>query len=376
MPTKVTADWWARLEAAPDFGGPRRQLQGLLGDELVALLERSDILKAGLASPTFECAGLKGLGCRRQIVEIDDELHAVCENMPVECPDLLLSARDATKLTVDLVEQCRVLNRLFRLKGVPELITDVAGVLKVGYLNNELASRQPVFMAIRSSGRAYGEAIASLAIRQSCVPFAILMPTARFLTDSVERQAQQVNAKVVVLSEIVAIGPAGFATDDDTLLLLFDDRPFAGAASIPVEKTVARAIICDGDAKPCWHDLNENQYQALRSKASRYNVFADEIQRSIIKPITNANVERVPSSHFSTIRAAVTSIGRYDPNISGPDLPSSKQIFQRARAKFDVKLGASAWSIFQSVQHEDGQTVYSFDPRPGVTFAYVFLPGG
>ena len=374
MPTRVTADWWARLEAAPDFGGPRRQLQGLLGDELVDLLEGTGILKAGLASPTFECAGFKGFGCRRQIVEIDDELHAVCENMPVECPDLLLSAKDATKLTVDLVELCRVLNRLFGLKGAPEPITDVAGVLKVGYLDNELASRQPVFMAIRSSGRAYGEAIASLAIRHRGVSFAILMPTSRFLTDHVERQAQQVSAKIVVLSDSVAIASTGFTTTDEALHPLFNGRPVADTASALAGEIVARAIICDGDGKPCWHDLDENQRLALREQASRYNVFADELQRSIIKPITNLNVEQVPSSHFSTIRAAVTSVGRYDPNINGPDLTSSKQIFQRARAQFDVKLGASTWSIFQSVRHEDGHTVYSFAPRSGVKFAYVFLP--
>ena len=369
------ADWWARLEAAPDFGGPRRHLQGLLGDDLVAHLEQAGILKAGRASPTFACAGPKGLGCRRHIVKIDDELHAVCENLPVECPDLLLSARDATKLTVDLVEQCSTLNSLFGLKGAPEPITDVAGVLKVGYLNNDRASRQPVYFAIRSSGRAYGEAIASLAIRQSGGPFAILMPTARFLTDQVERQAQQVSAKVVVLSEIVAIGPAGFITTDEALNPLFDDRPVAGTASSLAGEIVARAIICDGDGKPRWQDLDENERQALREEAPRYDVFADELQRSIIKPCTDAKAEQVPSSYFSVIRAAVTSVGRYDPNVSGPDLTSSKQIFQRARAKFDVKVGASTWSIFQSVQHENGYAVYSFAPRHGVKFAYVFLPG-
>lgn len=372
----MMAHWWARLEAAPDFGGPRRHLQGLLGDDLVAQLERTGILKAGRASPTFPCTGLKGLGCRRQIVEIDDELHAVCENLPVECPDIPLSLRDATRLTVDLVEQCRSLNGLFALKGAPEPISDVPGVLKVGYLVSDRVNRQAVYLAIRSSGRAYSEVIASLAIRHRGVAFAILLPTARFLTDQVERQAQQVSAKIVVLSDIVAFGAAGFTTSDDTLHLLFDDRLVAGTASSPTGKIVARAIICDGDGKPRWHDLDGNQRLALREEASRYDVFADELQRSIIKPNTNAKIEQIPSSYFGVIRAAVTSVGRYDPNVSGPDLTSSKQIFQRARAKFDVKRGASAWSIFQSVQHENGYAVYSFDPRPGVTFAYVFLPSG
>ena len=372
----MMADWWARLEAAPDFGGPRRHLQGLLGDDLVSQLERTGILKAGRASPTFPCTGLKGLGCRRQIVEIDDELHAVCENLPAECPDIPLSLRDATRLTVDLVEQCRSLNGLFGLKGAPEPISDVPGVFKVGYLASDRVSRQPVYLAIRSSGRAYSEAIASLAIRQAGVPFAIFVPTARLLTDQVERQAQQVSAKIVVLSDIVAIGSAGFTTTDQALSPLFDGRPVAGTALSLAGEIVARAIICDGDGKSRWQDLDESARQALREEAPRYNVFADELQLSIIRSNTDEKIEQVPSSYFSAIRAAVTSVGRYDPNISGPDLTSSKQIFQRARAKFDVKLGASAWSIFQSVQHEDGQTVYSFDPRPGVTFAYVFLPGG
>jgi hypothetical protein len=372
----MMANLWARLEAAPDFGGPRRHLQGLLGDDLVALLERTGILKAGRESPTFPCTGLKGLGCRRQIVEIDDELHAVCENLPVECPDLLLSARDATKLTVDLVELCHALNLVFELKGAPEPIPDVVGVVKVGYLDSDRVNRQPVYLATRSSGKAYGEAIASLAIRQGGVPLAILMPTARFLTDQVERRAQQVSAKVVVLCDVVAIGPAGFTTTAKREHLLFDDRTLGGAASSGLAEIVARALICDGDGEPRWHDLNENEYKSLRSEASRYNVFADELRRSIIKPDSNTIVEQVRSSHFSTIRTAVTSVGRYDPNISGPDLTSSKQIFQRARAEFDVKLGASAWSIFQSVRHEEGHVVYSFAPRPGVSFAYVFLPDG
>ncbi len=370
----MMADWWARLEAAPDFGGPRRHLQGLLGDDLVAQLERTGILKAGRASPTFPCTGLKGLGCRRQIVEIDDELYAVCENLPAECPDVPLSLRDATRLTVDLVEQCRSLNGLFGLKGAPEPISDVPGVFKVGYLVNNRVSRQPVYLAIRSSGRAYSEVIASLAIRHRGVSFAILMPTSRFLTDQVERQAQQVSAKIVVLSDSVAVASTGFTTTDEALHPLFDGRPVAGTASALAGEMVARAIICDGDGKPCWHDLDEHQRLTLRERASCYNVFADELQRAIISSNTDERIEQVPSSYFSVIRAAVTSVGRYDPNINGPDLTSSKQIFQRARAKFDVKLGASTWSIFQSVQHEDGHTVYSFAPRPGVKFAYVFLP--
>ena len=372
MAMPMLTDWWTRLEAAPRFGGPRRHLHDLLGNDVAGFLEGAGILRQGGKAPTFPCTERRGDNCPRAVIAIDGEYHAVCGNRPSECLDIVLTEHEAALLSIDMTNLCRGIGAALGIQGNPEVIRDLSGVHRVGFIVAGPGIRHPVFLVIRPSAQSYAEALGALSARQGGAPFVMLVPTDRFLTDGIERQEKDLGVAILVLTDVVEPHDGGFAatTDPKWLFASLGQRPASGLSAAGT--IVARALICDGRSLHVWRDLDEKQYQALVTEADGYDVFADQRQRNVRKAGTVK--DKIPNSHFNSILSAVTSRGHYDPNVSGPDLTAGKQIFQRARSVFDAKIGRSPWRMFHSVKHEEGHTVYAFRPEPGVSFAYVFFP--
>ena len=352
----MLTDWWTRLEAAPRFGGPRRHIQDLLASDVTAFLERTGILCQGRTAPSFPCTERRGDNCPRTVVEIDGEYHAVCGNRPSECPDIILTEHEAAHLSISMVGLCRGIGAALGTRGKPEIVRILANVHRVGAIILGPGVKYPVFLVIRSSAQSYAEALGALAARQDGASFLMLVPTDRFLTDGIERQARTLGVTIMALADVLELNDEGLVatTDPKQLLAILGQRTVSGLSAAGT--IVARVLICDGRSPPGWRDLDEQQYQALIADTGVYDVFADKRQRYVLK--SGAKVkDKIPDSHFSTILSAVKSRGHYDPNICGPDLPAGKQIFQRARSVFDVKTGKSSWRMFQSVKHEEGHTV-------------------
>ena len=135
---------------------------------------------------------------------------------------------------------------------------------------------------------------------------------------------------------------------------------------------IAKALVCNGHTASRWIELDEQQYLAMTKRAAEYSVFADQLRHFVRK--TGKLEQNIPDSYFSTIASAINSRGIFDPNVSGPDLVSGKQIFQRARSVFDARTGNGPWRMFRGFRHEEGHTVYAFQPDHDVSFAFVFLP--
>ncbi len=367
-------DWWTRLEAAPRFGGPRRHVHAQLGGDLATFLERQGILRQGRIANTFPCAGSRGDGCSRSVIEIDGEYQLVCGSRPAQCADIVVSASDVALLSLDMAALCRRVGSALGIQAQPEAVHGIAGIHRIGSFAAAPATRHPAFLVIRFSAKHYAEALGALASRQNGRPFVVLLPTARFLTDGIERDARTVGAAIVVLSDVLDMAADGFTAAADPRRFLDSlGRTESRGQPAATMGVVARALVCDGALPPDWHDLDDRQYAELVADASRYDVFADQRRGTVLKAGTVAG-DKVPASHFSTILAAVTSRSHYDPNVTGPDLAQGKQIFQRARALFDSGSGRASWRIFPTIRHEEGHAVYAFRPQPGVTFAFVFLP--
>ena len=368
----MLTDWWTRLEAAPRFGGPRRHIQDLLARDVTAFLEITGILCQGRTAPSFPCTERRGDNCPRTVIEIDGQYHAVCGNRPSECPDIILTEHEAAHLSISMAGLCGGIGAALGTRGKPEIVRDLASVHRVGAIIPGPGVKYPVFLVIRPSAESYTEALGALAARQDGTPFAMLVPTDCFLTDNIEREARTLGVAIMVLANVLEINGERLAakTDSKRLFAILGQRTVSGLST--AGRIVARALICDGESSHGWCDLDEQQYHALVAEADGYDVFADQRQRSVQKAGTVK--DNIPDSHFSTILSAVKSRAHYDPTICGPDLIAGKQIFQRARQAFDAKTGKSPWRMFQSVKHEEGHTVYAFQPEPGVSFAYVFLP--
>lgn len=366
--------WWQRLETNFPLGGPRRHLREIFGAELIGTLERAHILKQRRIADTYPCPLRSGAGCPRAIVDINGVYWAVCSNRPRQCQDLALSAADIAYLDTDPESLCRAVASALQVRPRFEPVPALAEIYRIGTFMPEPGVKYPVFLLIRTSPDGYGEALDALRSRQGGGGFAVLVPTDRFLPNEVEIRMAGAGIMVRSLADILGLESGRLVARADPL------RLFTGMGNLPaIGKTsaeiVARALVRRAGQSPSWIDLDQRRYEELRAQAGQYDVFADERERTVHKPPADSR-PNVVASYFSTIKAAVSKKGIFDPQIDGPDLTSGKQIFQRARLLFDIKAEKSAWRIFQSVKTEEGHTVYQFRPDATVSFSFIFLPEG
>jgi len=147
--------------------------------------------------------------------------------------------------------------------------------------------------------------------------------------------------------------------------------PLATAPSV-----VARALLRSGGGSAQWHDLDQAAYDHLVATASQYDIFADELTRSVTKGRGKNRKQQtgVKLSYFTMIRAGADRRSNFDPATDGPSEEgvSGKQIFQRARKAIDLGSG-NTWALFKT-DLADNHATYRFDPDTSVTFALVFAP--
>ena len=202
---------WQRLETNFPLGGARRHLQDGLGIDVVAALEQTGILKQRRLADTYPCPGPRGEGCPRQVIEINGEYHAVCGNSPVACADIILAPADIAFLAVDPVSLCRGIASALQIYAIAEAVGMIADAYRVGTFIPEPGIKHPVFFVVRTSARRYAEALDALRSRQEGDPFAVLVPTDRFLTEDVGRPMRRAGVTVLVLAEVIGLSKGRLA---------------------------------------------------------------------------------------------------------------------------------------------------------------------
>jgi len=371
----MLTDWWKRLEAAPRFGGPRRYVHDLLGPEVAGFLERAGVLRQGGIAPSFPCQERRGDQCPRDVIKIGDDYHAVCGNRPIGCRDLILTEHQAALLTADMVRLCRITASALGIRASPESIHDLNGVTRVGTIIPEPGIRYPVYLVIRSNAQSYAEVLGALVARHSGRPFSMLVPTARFLTEDLERHARTLGVSIIVLADVMLLAGDCLSCCADPAMLFSSLGQRTPAIFDGIGEIVARALVCNGKSPLRWQDLDEPAYRALVAEASRFDVFADEQTKTVqTGPIGARQTNTATASHFRSIRLAVKKRGYFDPLLDDPcDRVSAQQIFQRARKLFDPRIGHGSWRLFKTIQGEE-RSLYHFSPDPDVSFAFIFLP--
>ncbi|HRJ61154.1 MAG TPA: hypothetical protein PKZ97_10475 [Azospirillaceae bacterium] len=360
-----------RLEVAFPPGGPRRRLQQIDGERLVAALEAGGVYRPCGVARRYPCPCPTGAGCPRRLVAINGSWHAVCGNDPSECDDIVLTPEDVTLLRLDPIGLCRAIASALSLRALPEEIAGIANAFRIGLPPTGGHARPPAFLIVRYTPRSYAEALEALRSRRNGDCFAALVPTDRYVSDDLNVAMRRAGNVIVSLADLVGLEDAGLVAPHP--LPLFAGVGDAGRFIGSDDVVVADAYIRRRGEAVIRQPLDQAGYDRLCATANDFDVFADELAGIVFKQGGEYRKD-APSSYFQTIRSAVTARGVYDPNVEGPDRISGKQIFQRARAVFDRKAEDGRWRIFKSVRSDDGHGAYRFAPDADISLSFVFLP--
>lgn len=370
--TYELAGFWQLLETNFPMGGPRRHLRELLGAELVNALETAGILKHRRVAERYPCPRAGGDGCPRVVIERDDgTLVAVCGNEPTECADVELAATDVEVLAVVPEDLCEAIGKALKIRTGVEALPGLRNAYRVGTFIPEAGIKHAIYLVVRCSERECAEALDALRTHAAGQTFAVLLPSERFVTEQVRRQTSEAGIVLATLVDAVGLDATGLrALGDPLQLFAAIGRPGVGAD--PTVAVVARALVRSGGGAPTWRSLDEAAYKTLVAAAGAYDLFADELTKTVAKGQGAARKQspNVQASHFKMIRSAIEAKANFDPGTSDDDGVAAKQIFQRARQTFDLKDGKS-WRLFKT-DKVDNHAVYRFAPDASVSFALVF----
>jgi hypothetical protein len=373
----VTVDltvFWQSLETNFPLGGPRRHIRELLGGDLAIALEQAGMLVQRHVADRYPCPRAGGDGCPRQLIEREDgSVVAVCGNEPAECADVELTVMDIEVVAVVPETLAEASGKALQIRTNVETLSGIRHGYRVGTFMPEAGIKHAIYFLARCSGREYAEALDALRTHAVGQTFAVLLPTDRFVTEDLRRQVAVAGIPLVSLEDAVGLDAQGGLCALSDPLKVFGGIARSGIGASEVSgPVVANALVRDGGGAPTWRSLDDVAYQSLVAAVSAYDVFADELAKTVAKRKGTERATNVPASQFKMIRAAVEKKANYDPGTADDDGVAAKQIFQRARQAFDLKTGTT-WAIFKT-DKVDNHAVYRFDPDASVSFAFVFAP--
>lgn len=369
----VRTEFWSWLESNFPGGGPRRHLTEVLGADVVAGLERTRVLQVVGRADRFPCDRARHDGCPREVIETRARIRAVCGSHPPQCEDLNLSDRDVESLTLRDLALCEALVAALGLRPPKsQPVEGIRSIYRVGTYHPVTGIRHPVYLVVRCRDGDYAEAIDALRARAS-EAFGLLVPTERFVSESVRRSLAEMGSVVVSLDDSIRVNSSGLVAVDGA------ECPFrsigGGHRAGPVAAAVmVRALVKEPGKKPAWQDLDEPAYQRLLANGKAYDIVADARGRTVTKGKGKARkTARVTrDSYFDIVALALLTRGGFDPTDYEDRWSTAVQIFQRARQTIDLG-GREKWALFQR-RKPDGETHYYFEPDDGVSFALLFLP--
>jgi len=377
--------FFAALETSFPLSGVRADLAKKVGHDTVAVLERIGLLTFLRVADTYPCPQPAGSGCPRQVVRHSDgdSITAVCGNDPPECRDIKLTAKDIEIVGVVPQRLCEALRGPLLFGGKTEDVLGLDQIFRAGTFQPRPGVRKAVYFAARCSAREYAILLDHLRSRHGTDGFALLIPTDRFVSEETTRESAAKGIVVLSLTDAIEMNLSGHLVAKVDATELFACIGRIGPGPIVPAGTVYSQALTNGD----WENLDEAGYQQLLRNADQYDIFADEHTKEVRKREAGKKYadrkggkitppSRASANYFQIIRKAVEARGYFDP-INAEELDSGKQIFQRARAVFDIKeVGAdrkSHWKLFKTAK-VDNHSVYQFQPDEGVTFALIFLP--
>ncbi len=362
---------WAGIEEHFPPAGVRPLMFALLRARPLAAFERAKVVITGPIAERFPCTSPCPERCPRLVFENENGTYtAFC---PQDAEDMLLLEDDVRMLSFDKDAFVAELRRLLGITGRIEWLPGLPDVCRIGAVKPDPSTTFPIFFVARCSPADYAAVFDVLLAQARGTPFAALVPTRRHITHDTERRLADAGAVLVALSDV--LGVFSMFEEDHLHLLVDQGQLFERLGQVPTTRggkkpVVARAIV--GRAgKSSWRDLDQDAYDRLVAQRTGYDIVADELTRTCFKKGTTTT--GINPAYFATIRAAMDSRSKYDPDQHGPeDGTSGRQTFQRARKTFDIGQ-RKTWKLFKT-DASDEVTRYDFSPDPDVSFVFIFAP--
>lgn len=202
--------FWESLETNFPLRGTASDLRKRLGRHVSAALVAAGILTFVHLGTTVACPDPHGEGCPRQVIELSDgSLQAVCGNTPPACEPVALAREDIEVLAVDPEQLCQALRQPLRLGGRVAQMDEPGHTCWAGTVQTEPDVRHPVYFVARCTASAYAEAIEAIRTQHDGRPFAVLIPTDRFVAASTICRMGALGVPIIPLRGVVNIDRAG-----------------------------------------------------------------------------------------------------------------------------------------------------------------------
>ena len=367
--------FWERLETHFPLGGPRKHLSEVLGSDVVRALESAGALKYRRVADRYPCPQPGGDGCPRHVVELaDGRYEAVCGNRSPDCPDEPLTKEEAALLAIVPEDLCAAVGKALQVRTKVEALPSLRNVYRVGTFIPEPGLKHPVYLAARVGERAYAECLDALRANAGASSFAVLVPTETFISEEVQRRMASAGSPVIALADAVGLNAEGALAALVDPLKLFAGVGRPGSAPVLLAADVVAVAYVGAGRRAEWRSLDRPAYEELVASAEEYDVFADELMKTVSKGKGAARTctGNLATPQFRLIYAALEKRGGYDPGTGDEDSAAAKQIFQRARKAFDMGSGQS-WALFKT-EITENNAIYRFEPDVEMSFAFVFLP--
>src|SRR5690606_27773441 len=114
---------------------------------------------------------------------------------------------------------CEAIAKALQIRAAVTALPGLRNVFRVGTFVPEAGVKHAIYLAVRCSERDCAEAVDALRTHASGQTFAVLVPTERFLSEELRRQASAAGVTIVPLSDALGVGADSLGALGDPLTI-------------------------------------------------------------------------------------------------------------------------------------------------------------
>lgn len=212
---------WGSIERLPGLSAPRPGWSAVLGEDLHLIAKY--LRPTNRLAETLPCVTACTPGCRRKVVNHGEDYVAICAEgstkYAVACADLIVQELDMSALS-------RMLSKTHGLRGHAEPVQGLHHTWLVGYYALPNGIIHPVYLMIQQDFALVQMAVMHLCLNSN-TPFALFVPTAATLSDSLKRAIETRHSALLPLDVSIWWSSDGKMQTNIELMKVFESGPRA-----------------------------------------------------------------------------------------------------------------------------------------------------